>query len=272
MTFRSCSPPPKAERVEGGYRFTGRKHFGSLTPVWTYLGIHGMDMSDPAHPMIIHAFIPRETEGLKVVDTWDVLGMRATRSDDTILDGALRSRPIHQPEGCSRSGGARPVRAGPSSPGRSWASAASTTVWLGAPSISPVETVKKKTSIGLSRPMSYHAGVQHGVAEMVLELEAIGPHLDARGGGLVGRGELRRGLGDQDHLRPSIMRSRARGGWWIGPSIWPVGSGSSVRDRSSGCCATRDWAGFTRRTRCSPTSCAAKLTLGISPDEGPRWG
>src|SRR6266576_3732542 len=44
----------KAERVEGGYRFTGRKSFGSLSPVWTYLGLHGMDMSDPAHPKIVH--------------------------------------------------------------------------------------------------------------------------------------------------------------------------------------------------------------------------
>jgi alkylation response protein AidB-like acyl-CoA dehydrogenase len=32
----------KAERVDGGYRFTGHKNFGSLTPVWTYLGLHGM--------------------------------------------------------------------------------------------------------------------------------------------------------------------------------------------------------------------------------------
>ena len=31
----------KAERVEGGYRFTGRKNFGSLTPVWTRLCIYG---------------------------------------------------------------------------------------------------------------------------------------------------------------------------------------------------------------------------------------
>jgi alkylation response protein AidB-like acyl-CoA dehydrogenase len=29
----------KAERDEGGYRFTGRKHFGTLSPVWTRLGI-----------------------------------------------------------------------------------------------------------------------------------------------------------------------------------------------------------------------------------------
>src|SRR5262245_56802989 len=33
----------KAERVDGGYVFTGRKSFGSLTPVWTRLGTHGMD-------------------------------------------------------------------------------------------------------------------------------------------------------------------------------------------------------------------------------------
>src|SRR5262249_6493856 len=50
----------KAERVDGGYVFTGRKSFGSLTPGWTRLGIHGMDTSDPAAPKIVHAFMPRD--------------------------------------------------------------------------------------------------------------------------------------------------------------------------------------------------------------------
>jgi alkylation response protein AidB-like acyl-CoA dehydrogenase len=53
----------KAERVNGGYRFTGHKFFGSLTPVWTFLGVHGMDTSDPAGPKVVHAFMPRATEG-----------------------------------------------------------------------------------------------------------------------------------------------------------------------------------------------------------------
>ena len=53
----------KAERVDGGYRFTGHKSFGSLTPVWTYLGMHGMDTSNPAAPKIVHAFMPRASEG-----------------------------------------------------------------------------------------------------------------------------------------------------------------------------------------------------------------
>ena len=30
----------KAERVDGGYRFTGHKAFGSLSPVWTRPGSH----------------------------------------------------------------------------------------------------------------------------------------------------------------------------------------------------------------------------------------
>src|SRR6185312_1303100 len=48
----------KAERIDGGYRFTGRKQFGSLTPVWTRFGMHGIDTSDPEHPNIVHAFVP----------------------------------------------------------------------------------------------------------------------------------------------------------------------------------------------------------------------
>src|SRR5215216_715939 len=47
----------KAEKVSGGYTFTGRKCFGSLTPVWTRLGLHGMDLSDPAAPKIVHGFL-----------------------------------------------------------------------------------------------------------------------------------------------------------------------------------------------------------------------
>jgi alkylation response protein AidB-like acyl-CoA dehydrogenase len=49
----------KAERAEGRYRFTGRKSFGSLTPVWTYLGLHGMDTREQLAPKIVHVFVPR---------------------------------------------------------------------------------------------------------------------------------------------------------------------------------------------------------------------
>ena len=49
-TSPCCCRRRKAERVDGGWEFTGHKIFGSLSPVWTYLGIHGMDTSDPDNP------------------------------------------------------------------------------------------------------------------------------------------------------------------------------------------------------------------------------
>jgi alkylation response protein AidB-like acyl-CoA dehydrogenase len=74
---------------DGSYRFTGRKIFTSLSPVWDWLGVHGLDSSDPAQPKIVHAFIRRQDGGHRTELTWDTIGVRATRSDDTILEGAV---------------------------------------------------------------------------------------------------------------------------------------------------------------------------------------
>ncbi|WP_413765539.1 acyl-CoA dehydrogenase family protein [Variovorax sp. Varisp41] len=80
----------KAQPLPGGdYRFDGRKVFTSLAPVWDWLGVHGLDDSDPARPRIVHAFIRRADPGHRTEATWDALGVRATRSDDTVLEGAV---------------------------------------------------------------------------------------------------------------------------------------------------------------------------------------
>ena len=76
----------KAERVDGGWEFTGHKIFGSLSPVWTHLGVHAMDTSNPEAPQIVHGFVSRDADRYHIEQTWDVLGMRATESNDTILD------------------------------------------------------------------------------------------------------------------------------------------------------------------------------------------
>ena len=52
----------KAERAEGGWNITGHKIFGSLSPVWDYLGFHAMDTSDPNAPKIVHAFMGRDNK------------------------------------------------------------------------------------------------------------------------------------------------------------------------------------------------------------------
>ena len=125
-----------AERVDGGYRFNGHKIFGSLTPVWTRLGIHAMDLSDPTRPMVVHAFMPRDTAGYQIVETWDTLGMRATRSDDTILRGAVVPDRYIVACGAVRALRARTSSSSASSRGRSRRSATSTRRLRSAPAIS----------------------------------------------------------------------------------------------------------------------------------------
>ena len=53
----------KAERVEGGFRFTGHKMFGTLAPVFTRYGLHGLWADAEGGPKIVHAFMPRDTAG-----------------------------------------------------------------------------------------------------------------------------------------------------------------------------------------------------------------
>lgn len=79
----------RAERQDdGGYRFFGTKIFGSLAPAWTRLGVFGRDEGDPDSPVLVHGFLERGSAGYRIVADWDTLGMRATQSHTTLLEGA----------------------------------------------------------------------------------------------------------------------------------------------------------------------------------------
>ena len=260
----------RAERVEGGYRFHGRKHFGSLTPVWTYLGVHGMDASDPAHPMVVHGFLPRDAEGYRVVETWDALGMRATRSDDTVLEGAFvpdRLITRRVPPGAA---GVDAFVLGVFA----WALLGFGNVYYGLARRAldlTVEGVKKKTSIGLTRPMAYHAEVQHAVAEMVLDLEGIEAHLDR-----VAQ-DWSTGV-DHGGVWPlKIVAAKyhaVEGAWRVVDRALDLAGGFGIFRQGPFERLFRD----ARLGRIHPANSmlthelAAKITLGIDPDEQPRWG
>lgn len=73
---------------DGGYSFTGTKIFTSLSPAWTRLGIFGKDPdARDGSGELVHGFITRETPGYRILDDWDTLGMRASQSATTVLDG-----------------------------------------------------------------------------------------------------------------------------------------------------------------------------------------
>lgn len=77
-----------ATRDGDDYLFTGTKIFTTLTPAWTRLGVHGRDDSDTENPRLIFGFLERGTDGVSAVDDWNSLGMRATHSNSTQLNGA----------------------------------------------------------------------------------------------------------------------------------------------------------------------------------------
>lgn len=260
----------KAEPVTGGYRFTGRKQFGSLTPVWTRFGLHGMDTSDPASPKIVHAFMTRESDGYVVKRTWDVMGMRATSSDDTVLESVFV--PGHYI--------AKIVPAGAAGIDRfllsvlSWALMGFGNVYYGLAQRALdvcVEAVKKKSSVALSRSMAYHPEVQHAIAEMAIELESIGAHLDS-----ITRGWSN----DVDygaHWPAKIFAAKfhaVEGAWKVVDRGLDVMGGHGIFRAAGYERLVRD----ARLGRIHPGNSfltheiVAKTVLGIDLDEQPRWG
>ena len=260
----------KAERVEGGYRFTGRKMFGSLTPVWTRFGLHGMDMSDPTQPKVVHAFLPRDSSGYTVKQTWDVLGMRATRSDDTVLENAFVPdryvARVLSPGGAGVDAFILSVFA--------WGLLGFANVYYGLAKRAldhAITAAKSKGSMALTRSMAYHPEVQHVIADMVIELESIGPHLDT-----VAR-EWSQGVdyGAQWPLKIMSAKYHAVEGSWRVVDLGLEVCGGAGIFRSLGYeRILRD----ARLGRIHPANSflthevVAKTALGISLDEQPRWG
>ncbi|WP_369375239.1 acyl-CoA dehydrogenase family protein [Promicromonospora sp. Populi] len=83
----------------GGYTFHGRKIFTSNSPAWTRLGVLGLETSggggrngragrNGSEPRLVHAFVKRDGGGFEILDDWDTIGMRASQSRTTMLDGA----------------------------------------------------------------------------------------------------------------------------------------------------------------------------------------
>jgi alkylation response protein AidB-like acyl-CoA dehydrogenase len=260
----------EAERVDGGWRITGHKIFGSLTPVWTYMGLHAMDTSDPSAPRIVHAFVHRDAPGIKVVETWDTIGMRATSSHDTILDDVFvpdEQVALVTPAGFA---GAGLFHLGVFA----WGMLGFGAVYLGIADRAfdlAVAGAHQKTSIALTRSMAHHPGVQSGIADMRIKLESAGAHLDRT------CADWSRGVDHGADWPVKLIATKhdvVNRAWEVVDTAMDLTGGSGIfrsnrmeqlfRDARLG----RIHPGndlFSRET-------VGKLSLGIDPDSQPRWG
>jgi alkylation response protein AidB-like acyl-CoA dehydrogenase len=229
-----------------------------------------MDTSDPGQPKIVHAFMPRDTSGYAIKETWDVLGMRATRSDDTVLENAfIPDRYI-----------ARVVPAGAAGVDPfvlsvfAWALMGFGNVYYGLAKRAldqSITTVKTKGSLALSRSMAYHPEIQHAIAEMVIELESIGPHLET-----VAE-DRSNGVDHGAHWPLKIFAAKYHAverSWRVVDLGLDVAGGTGIFRSAGYERLIRD----ARLGRLHPANSflthevVAKTALDISLDEQPRWG
>ena len=260
----------KAERVDGGWEITAHKIFGSLTPVWTYLGVHAMDSSDPAKPQIVHGFLHRDAPRYHIEETWDVLGMRATASHDTILDRAFipdEHVAMVCPAGFA---GAGPFHVALFA----WALLGFAAVYLGVARRAFDEVVQqlpRRTSVALTRSMAYHPEVQHMVADMRIALEAAEAHLDKL------CDDWTNGVDHGMDWPVKILAGKhavVTQAWSVVDTALDVSGGSGIFKRTRLEQLVREC----RLGRIHPGNpmftheAIGKLSLGISPDEQPRWG
>jgi alkylation response protein AidB-like acyl-CoA dehydrogenase len=81
-----------ATRVPGGYRLDGRKIFFTESDVATHFTTCAkLDDAALGPQMVFFNGVPVDTPGLRIERTWDTLGMRATQSNDLVLEGAVVS-------------------------------------------------------------------------------------------------------------------------------------------------------------------------------------
>jgi len=258
-----------AVKVDGGWEISGHKIFGSLSPVWTYGGFHAMDTTDPHDPKVVHGFVRRDSPGVQIIDTWDTLGMRATQSQDTLLDKAFVPDDrivLVCPPGFA---GAGPFQLSIFA----WALLGFSATYLGAAKRALDLTIvglPRRTSIALTNSMAHHPEVQHNVAEMRVAYDAA------------------------EALLVNTCRDWAAG---VQHPDWPVrlvgarhfvinqaynivdraldltgGAGAFKRNRIEQLFRDVRMGGFHPGNRLLAPELIGKLCLGIDPDTPPRWG
>jgi alkylation response protein AidB-like acyl-CoA dehydrogenase len=136
-----------------------------------------------------------------------------------------------------------------------------------------MESIKTKKSLALTRSMAYHPEVQHSVAEMLIELSGIGPHVEKAAQDWSDNTDPSR----VGALLVGVMAAKhhaVHSAWSVVDRAFELAGGMGIFKSSGWERILRD----ARLGRIHPANSflthelIAKLSLGINPDEQPRWG
>jgi alkylation response protein AidB-like acyl-CoA dehydrogenase len=134
-----------------------------------------------------------------------------------------------------------------------------------------VTKVHQRSSVALTRSMAYHPEVQHEIAEMRIHLEGLWSHLDRTIDDWVG------GVDHGDAWPLKFVATKydvVNRAWAVVDKAFDLTGGSGIFRSSRFEQLFRD----ARLGRIHPGNSmlthelVAKMSLGINPDEQPRWG
>ena len=157
----------RVRRADGGWRVTGRKMFASMLEA----ADHVMVLAYPDGATVSSAgalvLIPRGAPGRVVNANWDVLGMRATRSDQLILDDCF----VDDAAILLRTDDVRKFRYAY----LNWFWGSYTAVYLGVAVAAYDELIRMmqtRQPEGYAQSLAWHPDVRRQVAQLSAELEA----------------------------------------------------------------------------------------------------
>ena len=157
----------RVRAVDGGYSITGRKMFASMLEAADYVMVMAYPdtASSPFAGMLL--LVPGGAEGRRVNANWDVLGMRATRSDSLILEDCR----VPESAMLYASDDTRQFR----HDYLNWFWGSYTAVYLGV-AVAAYNELRKvmhaRQPQGYAQPLAYHPDVRRHVATMSTDLEA----------------------------------------------------------------------------------------------------
>lgn len=74
------------KKVEGGYLFSGKKHFASQSVVGDVAITSSILKNEDGSESVLHFSLPLKQDGVSLLDDWNTLGMRATGSQTIVFN------------------------------------------------------------------------------------------------------------------------------------------------------------------------------------------
>lgn len=181
---RGALPSTTATRTPAGWSVEGRKRWASLSPALTWVSSL-VTLIDDGEPRRGNLLISMASSGVRVIETWDNLGMRGTASHDILFDGVdVPYDALLPPENQAE--------------GQAWWTIPGGAVYLGiglAARDAAVDFARNRKPNGMSGSIAELQTIQHKIAEIELLLLQARTLLYATAEDWLERPELRPEIG-----------------------------------------------------------------------------